>query len=169
MPLLESEPLLLNRPAALAMRVATDVVAVSVLVFLARFAGRGLRAAADVVVDVAALRTVLAALAPAFAAGALIDLVALFAFPAATGFAAVFATVLAAVLGLAEEARFAALAWVVDLTLPSAAARWRWLSTIAHSASVSDEGLLPWALASFAAFSMSLIKLVQDVEKRLSD
>ena len=72
------------------MRVATDVVAISVLVFLARFAGRGLRAAADVVVDVAALRTVLGALAPAFAAVELMDLVARFALPAATGFAALF-------------------------------------------------------------------------------
>lgn len=90
MPLLESEPLLPNRPAAFAMRVATDVVPVPVLVFLARFAGRGLRAAADVVVDVDALRTVLAPLASVFAVVVLMDLVARFACPAATGFAALF-------------------------------------------------------------------------------
>ena len=33
--------------------------------------------------------------------------------------------------------------------------RLRWLNTITHSSSVSEDGLLPWALASLAAFSMS--------------
>ena len=49
------------------------------------------------------------------------------------------------------------------------AVRLRWLSTITHSSSVNDAGLLPWALASFAAFSMSLIRFTQEVANRLSD
>lgn len=49
------------------------------------------------------------------------------------------------------------------------AARLRWLSTMTHSSSVKDEGLLPWALASLAAFSMSLIRFTQEVANRLSD
>ena len=49
------------------------------------------------------------------------------------------------------------------------AVRLRWLSTITHSSSVNDAGLLPWALASLAAFSMSLIRFTQEVANRLSD
>lgn len=47
--------------------------------------------------------------------------------------------------------------------------RLRWLRTITHSSSVNDAGLLPWALASFAAFSMSLMRFTQEVANRLSD
>ena len=58
MPLLDSEPLL-SRPAALAMRLATDVVAVLPVVALrARLAGLGLRVV-EAVVEAAAFLTVL--------------------------------------------------------------------------------------------------------------
>ncbi len=53
---------------------------------------------------------------------------------------------------------------VVELDL-----RLRWLRTMAHSSSLSVEGLSPCVFASFAAFSISLIKFNQEVANRLSD
>ena len=50
-----------------------------------------------------------------------------------------------------------------------ATARVRWESTKAHSSSLRLAGLAPWAWATRAAFSMSAIRLLQEVAKRLSD
>ena len=147
------------------MRLATDVVPVPLVALRARLAGLGLRVA-DVVVVEADLRTVLA-----LAFELVFVLVLALALVAGLAVLATLATALAAV---AVEAFVFAAAFVrlrgADLEAePSLAERCRWFRTIAHSASLNDDGLLPWALASFAAFSMSLIRLVQDVAKRLSD
>ncbi len=161
------------------MRLATDVVPVPLVALRARLAGLGLRVA-DVVVVEADLRTVLAlafelvfvlVLALAFVTGLADFEVLALALVAGLAVLATLATALAAV---AVEAFVFAAAFVrlrgADLDAePSLAERCRWFRTIAHSASLKDDGLLPWALASFAAFSMSLIRLVQDVAKRLSD
>merc|ERR1711939_496052 len=48
------------------------------------------------------------------------------------------------------------------------AGRARWLSTMAHSSSLRELGLLPCSSASLAAFSMSAIRFFQEVAKRLS-
>jgi len=50
-----------------------------------------------------------------------------------------------------------------------ATTRVRWESTKAHSSSLRLAGLAPWAWATRAAFSMSAIRLLQEVAKRLSD
>ena len=157
------------------MRLATDVVPVPLVALRARLAGLGLRVA-DVVVVEADLRKVLAlvfvlVLALAFVTGLADFEVLALALVAGLAVLATLATALAAV---AVEAFVFAAAFVrlrgADLdAAPSLAERCRWFRTIAHSASLNDDGLLPWALASFAAFSMSLIRLVQDVAKRLSD
>lgn len=47
--------------------------------------------------------------------------------------------------------------------------RVRWDKTRAHSSSLRLEGLEPWVWATFAAFSISAIRFVQEVAKRLSD
>ncbi|MEN9495904.1 MAG: hypothetical protein RLZZ137_944 [Cyanobacteriota bacterium] len=47
--------------------------------------------------------------------------------------------------------------------------RLRWLRISAHSASLRPEGLLPWALTTFTAVSISAIRFFQEVAKRLSD
>ncbi|MFN6353795.1 MAG: hypothetical protein ACK40D_13095 [Cyanobacteriota bacterium] len=69
-----------------------------------------------------------------------------------------------AALALADArglmARDAAGAWVE---------RVRRLSTSAHSSSLREEGLEPWAWATFAARSISAMRFSQDVAKRLSD
>jgi len=73
----------------------------------------------------------------------------------------------AAVVAFAE-----ALGWVRPergLGAAAVAARLRCDRTIAHSASLRLAGLAPWASATLAAFSMSAIRLFQEVAKRLSD
>ena len=137
------------------MRPATDPDADDLVALRARRAERGLLAVltvVDVVVVflaalvVAGLRdadffTEVLATA-AFAAGAL----AVEAFTAARFLAAGF---LAAGF---LAACFLAADWRAGLPVDW---RLRWLNTITHSSSLSEEGLLPWALASLAAFSMS--------------
>ena len=112
---------------------AVLTVADVVVVFLAALVVVGLRAAGFFT---EALAT------EAFAAGAF----AVEAFTAARFLAAGFlaAGFLAAVFLAADGRPGLPVDW-----------RLRWLNTITHSSSLNEEGLLPWALASLAALSMS--------------
>ena len=146
--------------AALAIRPATVPDATDACVRLrALLAGRGLGAVADDAFAAVFAEACFLAAAGLTAAGLTV-----------AGLAAADLVVdfVAALADLEDGAFLDAVAGFLRAGLTDAA-RLRWLSTMTHSSSVKDEGLLPWALASLAAFSMSLIRFTQEVANRLSD